>query len=63
MIEPKGIYAYFHAYIKYDYFVRKSLKTVPNYRELLAEAQGLGVTDYDVKVLFDLLNVARPAEL
>ena len=63
MIAPKGIYAYFHAYIKYDYFARKSLNTVPDYRELLEEAQRLGVTDYDVKVLFDLLNVVRPTDL
>lgn len=63
MIAPKGIYSYFHAYIKYDYFARKSLTSPPDYKALLKEAQELGVSGYDVKVLFNLLNVAPPAEL
>ena len=62
-IEDKGIYAYFHAYIKFDYFKRKSLTTSPNYKELLNEAQRLGVSEYDIGILFDLLKVERPNEL
>jgi len=62
-IEDKGIYAYFHAYIKFDYFKRKSLITSPNYVELLKEAQRLGVSEHDIGILFDLLRVERPREL
>lgn len=35
MIEPKGFYYLFWAYIKYDYFERKFLNTSPDYKELL----------------------------
>ncbi|MBQ7559811.1 MAG: zinc-ribbon domain-containing protein [Synergistaceae bacterium] len=62
-IEDKGIYAYFHAYIKFDYFKRKSLITSPNYVELLRKAQRLGVSEHDIGILFDLLRVERPSEL
>lgn len=62
-IENRGIYAYFHAYIKYDYFERKFLITQPKYDELLNEAYMLGVSDYDIKSLYALLNVERPEAL
>ena len=62
-IEDKGIYAYFHAYVKFDYFKRKSLITSPNYAELLREAHKLGVSEHDIGILFDLLRVERPSEL
>ena len=62
-IEDKGIYAYFHAYIKFDYFKRKSLITSPNYVELLRKAQRLGVSEHDIGILFDLLRVERPSKL
>lgn len=61
--ENRGIYAYFHAYIKYDYFKRKSLITEPQYMTLLEEAQRLGVSEYDIKSLYSLLNVERPEAL
>lgn len=60
MIEPKGIYYYFHAYVKYDYFYRKSYKTQPTYKELLVAATQAGVSEYDKKQLFAILNVAKP---
>lgn len=60
MIEPKGIYYYFQAYIKYDYFERKYLNTAPNYGECLAMANSLGISEYDVINLFAILGVARP---
>ena len=62
-IENRGIYAYFHAYIKYDYFKRKFLMTQPKYDELLKEAYKLGVSDYDIKSLYTLLKVERPEAL
>lgn len=60
MIEPKGIYYYFQAYIKQDYFERKFLKVSPDYRECLSLAEQCGVSDYDKEVLFSTLKVACP---
>lgn len=60
MIEPKGIYYYYLAYIKYDYFERKHFKTSPNYQEALQMAIDAGLSDYDIKHLFAILGVARP---
>lgn len=60
MIEPLGIYYYFSAYIKYDYFQRKFLKTSPNYEQDLAMARQMGVSQYDIQQLFLILNVENP---
>lgn len=56
-IEPKGIYYYLYAYIKYDYYERKSLNTNPNYKELLFKANHYTVTEYDKMILNELLNI------
>lgn len=61
MIEPRGIYYYFLAYIKYDFFERKYLNTTPNYQECLGMARQFGTSAYDIKMLFDILSVAKPA--
>lgn len=63
MIEPKGIYYYFWAYIKYDYYERKFLNTNPNYRSMLATAASYGISEYDKNQLFSILNVEKPAQL
>ena len=60
MVEPRGIYYYFMAYIKYDYFSRKSYMTSPDYRECLSMAIDVGVPDVDIQMLYDVLNVSRP---
>lgn len=60
MIEPKGIYYYFSAYIKYDYFARKGCLTSPDFRELLALAHEAGVSESDAALLFELLHTERP---
>ncbi len=60
MIEPKGIYYYFWAYIKYDYFRRKFLNTIPNCEEMLKIAEQLQVSDIDKMNLFQILNVENP---
>ncbi|MBE6713605.1 MAG: tetratricopeptide repeat protein [Ruminococcaceae bacterium] len=60
MIEPKGIYYYFLAYIKYDYFQRKFLITSPNYREVLNTAIGAGLSQHDVNRLYAILGVPKP---
>lgn len=61
MIEPRGIYHYFLAYLKYDYFERKYLNTTPDYRETLQTANTLGVSEHDISILYELLTVPRPA--
>lgn len=61
MIEPKGIYYYFWAYIKYDHFYRKSYITSPNYLEVLEMAKKAGLSNYDVEQLYEILGVERPS--
>lgn len=63
MIEPRGIYYYFLAYIKHDYFKRKYLNVTPDYRQLLTQAQQAGVSEYDIAGLYALLGTPRPEEL
>jgi tetratricopeptide (TPR) repeat protein len=58
MIEERGIYYYFMAYIKKDYFERKYLISRPKSNELLEIAKQKGYSEYDVKQLEDILNVA-----
>lgn len=61
MIEPRGIYYYFLAYIKYDYFERKYLNTSPNYQECVQQSVTMGTSEYDKDMLFNILGVARPS--
>ena len=61
MIEERGIYYYFLAYIKYDYFKRKYLNVSPDYSQLLVRAKQAGVTEYDIGQLYALLGTQRPA--
>lgn len=61
MIEPKGIYYYFWAYIKYDYYKRKFLNTTPDYAAMLKTAASAGVSVYDKAQLFEILGVEKPS--
>lgn len=61
MIEPKGIYYYFLAYIKYDHFFRKSYRTSPTYQEALEMAKQAGVSAYDIEQFYAILGVERPS--
>lgn len=61
MIEPRGIYYFFLAYVKYDFYKRKSLNTSPDYRQCLETAKRLGVSEYDCNMLFDILSVDIPS--
>lgn len=61
MIEPRGIYYYFMAYIKYDYFARKYFNVSPNYQEVLKQAVQTGVSPHDANQLFELLGVEKPS--
>lgn len=60
MIEPRGVYYYLLAYIKFDYFNRKFFKTSPTYQEALAMAQQQGYSPFDSEQLFGILGVERP---
>lgn len=62
MIEPKGIYYYFWAYIKYDYFKRKFLNSTPNYMDLLKMSNQYQTSELDKAELFQILNVENPFE-
>ena len=56
----KGIYYYFYAYIKYDFYEKKVLKTSPSYAVLLSSANETGVSDVEISDLFELLKVPKP---
>jgi len=60
MIEPRGIYYFYQAYIKYDYFARKSFRTTPTYQDALQNANAAGVSPNDIENLFSILGVPRP---
>ena len=59
MIEQKGIYHYFMAYIKHDYFKRKFLTTSPNYKDCLMKAQALGCSAADIDHFYSVSGVER----
>lgn len=61
MIEPRGVYYYFWAYIKYDYFSRKSYRTTPTYQDALEMANNAGASPFDIEQLYGILGVARPS--
>ena len=63
MIEPRGIYYYLVAYIKYDYFSRKYFKISPDYKETLIMAASVNPSEHDIKQLFEILNVERPVNV
>lgn len=59
--EPKGIYYYFLAYIKYDYHERKYFRTKPNYKEAFSSALSHGVTRKEVDEMYALMRVPKPS--
>jgi hypothetical protein len=63
VIEPRGIYYYLVAYIKYDYFSRKYFKISPDYKETLIMAAAVNPSEHDIKQLFEILNVERPVNV
>lgn len=63
MIEPRGIFYYFMAYVKYDFFERKFLNTSPDYKVCLQTADEYGTSEADKEMLYDVLGVARPEVL
>ena len=58
MIEPRGIYYYFQAYIKKDYFARKFFACSPTWQESTQLAKEHGLTQEDIRTFSSLLGVA-----
>ncbi len=63
MVEERGVFHYFLAYIKFDFYARKYLRISPDWREELIMARSTNLSPADCDMLFDILGVARPAEL
>jgi len=61
MIEEKGLYRYFQAYIKYDYYKRKFFKTSPTWEDCFAQAKSEGFSPADVNQLFSILKQDIPS--
>ena len=61
MIETRGVYYYFMAYIKFDYFKRKFLNTTPTYKDYLMQAKLCGCSALDIDILFSMIGVDKPA--
>ena len=59
-IEPRGIYHYFLAYIKQDYFDRKYLNITPNWKETLQIAIQTGLPAADITQFSEMLQVEMP---
>jgi len=59
-LDPQGIFYYFQAYIKYDYYSRKCFKTSLTWQEALANANSAGVSADDVAEFYQLTGVERP---
>lgn len=62
-IEPKGIYYYFMAYLRYDYYERKRFRVQPDYRAMLQAAVNAGLSSADVSMLYEILQVEPPQAL
>lgn len=60
MIETRGVYYYFMAYIKFDYFKRKFLNTTPTYKDYLMQAKSCGCSALDIDILFSMIGVDKP---
>lgn len=63
MIEPRGIYYYFLAYIKYDYYARKYLKISPDYMQEIEDAKVNNVSMADITYLFEVLGQEIPSAI
>ena len=62
-IEPRGIFYYFDAYLRFDFYKKKFLNIKPSYIESLATAKRIGCPNGDIQMLFEMLGVDVPAEL
>lgn len=64
MVEERGVFHYFLAYIKFDFYARKYLQISPDWREELTLAQSAAnLSPTDCSMLFDVLGVEMPPDL
>lgn len=65
MIENRGLFHYFLAYIKLDFHARRCLRVSPSWQEGLAAAHSAApsVSPKDAEILFSILGVECPVEL
>ena len=63
LVAPSALLYYFWAYIRYDYFERKSFLIDPGYAQLLDAARQLGLTPGDARLLFSVLEKEIPEAL
>lgn len=62
-LEPRGVFYYFWAYIRYDFYSRRFYSCKPTYQEILRDARANGVNGQDVRDLFELLKVDIPSAI
>ena len=59
-LEENGLFRYFQAYIKHDYFKRKFFKTSPTWEECLERAKSDKFSPADVNQLFSIMKQEIP---
>jgi tetratricopeptide (TPR) repeat protein len=59
-LEPRGIFYYFQAYIKYDYYSRKFFKTSPTWQEALLNAKNSGLAANDITDFYQITGIEKP---
>ena len=62
-MEKKGIYYFTAAFLEYDFYVMKHLRPPKSINEYLGNARKFGVTQNDLKMVFDMMNCTVPNEL
>lgn len=63
LVDERGIFRYFLAYIKQDFYARRFLKVEPSWHDEMQIALSLGVGQEERDELFNLLGVSCPVEL
>lgn len=62
-IENRGVFNYFKAYLKYDFYARKFLNVQPDWRAELQTAVSNNLSRCDADMLFAVLGVPCPPQL
>lgn len=60
MLEDRGIYHYFMAYVKKDYFERKFLNVSPGFADEIELAGRLGISQTDIDMLLPFIGAELP---
>lgn len=60
-LESRGIFDYFSAFVRSDFFERKFLRIQPTALDEMRLAHEHGLPDADIDLLHDLIRVPRPA--